>query len=63
MTKYTVDLQLNNGKSFKSIELVGTTADGMWQKFKLQDESFMRVPTSSIAYMVTVKVELLEDED
>lgn len=62
-TKHTVDLQLNNGKSFKNIEFFSSSENEKWQVFKLQDESIMQVPITSIAYMITVKFEVLEDED
>lgn len=62
-TKHIVDLQLNNGKSFKNIEFLSSSENEKWQVFKLQDESVMQVPITSIAYMITVKFEVLEDED
>lgn len=61
--KYTVDVQLKNGKSLKNVEVLMGRNGETWQAYKLQDGRIMRVPITSIDYVIDVESKTLEDED
>lgn len=61
--KYTVDVQLKNGKSLENVEVLMGMNGEAWQAYKLQDGRIMRVPVTSIDYVIDVESKTLEDED
>lgn len=53
---------VENGKSLKNVEVLMGRNGEAWQIYKLQDGRIMRVPVTSIDYVIDVKSEGEQNE-